>query len=183
MRTEGLEDKIMTKREFETLLLTLESTAALLARAAAELAEDRVRQRGTAGGFSLVEHVWHLADLEREGYGARIRRLLTEEEPRLLNFDGDRAARERVYHRRDLAEGLLAFTAARTRNIQTLRDLSPDDWKRTGEQEGVGLVALADVPRMMAEHDRAHGIEIAELVRELRDGVIPRNARPVSAVA
>jgi hypothetical protein len=35
----------------------------------------------------------------------------------------------------------------------------------------------------MAEHDRAHGIEIAELVRELRDGVVPRNARPVSAVA
>ena len=173
----------MNKRELETLLLTLESTPALLARAAVELHEDRVRQRGTAGRFSLVEHVWHLADLEREGYGARIRRLLTEQEPQLLNFDGDRVARERVYHRRDLAEGLLAFTAARTRNLQTLRELSPADWKRTGEQEGIGIVALADVPRMMAEHDRVHGIEIAELVREIRDGVVPQEAPPASAVA
>jgi DinB superfamily len=178
-----LEHTIMNRRELETVLLTLESTPALLAHAAAELAEDRVRQRGTAGGFSLVEHVWHLADLEREGYGARIRRLLTEEEPQLLNFDGDRVARERIYNRRDLVEGLLAFTAARLRNLETLRGLSPADWKRTGEQEGIGLVALADVPRMMAEHDRAHGIEIAELVREIRDGIVSANARPVSAVA
>ncbi len=173
----------MTNRELETLLLTLESTPALLARAASELPEDMVRQRGTARGFSLVEHVWHLADLEREGYGTRIRRLLTEDEPRLSNFDGDRVARERLYQRRDLAEGLLAFTSARTRNLQTLRDLSPSDWNRTGEQEGVGVVALADVPLMMAEHDRAHGLEVAELVRVIRDGVAPRGEPPISAVA
>ncbi|HSD72121.1 MAG TPA: DinB family protein [Thermoanaerobaculia bacterium] len=173
----------MTKRELETLLLTLESTPALLARAAAELADDRVRQRGTAGRFSLVEHVWHLADLEREGYATRIRRLLTEDEPRLSNFDGDRIARERLYYRRDLAEGLLAFTAARMRNIQALREIGPSDWKRSGEQEGQGTVSLSDVPRMMAEHDRVHGVEIAELVRELRDGSAPGRERPVSAVA
>lgn len=173
----------MTKRELETLLLTLESTPALLARAATELADDRVRQRGTAGGFSFVEHVWHLADLEREGYAPRIRRLLTEDEPRLSNFDGGRAARERTYNRRDLAEGLLAFTGARTRNVQALREIAPPDWKRTGVQEGLGTVSLSDIPRMMAEHDREHGIEIAELVRELRDGSAPERHRPVSAVA
>jgi hypothetical protein len=173
----------MNKRELETLLLTLESTPALLARAAAELPEDTVRQRGTPGGFSFVEQVWHLADLEREAYGARIRRLLTEDEPRLSNFDGGRVARERQYQRRSLAEGLLAFTTARRRNIEALRDVSGADWKRSGEQEGVGTVTLADVPRMMAEHDRAHGEEIAALLREIRDGVVPGHAPRVSAVA
>src|SRR5688572_30494985 len=103
----------MNRRELETLLLTLESTAALLARAGTQLSEDTVRQRGTTGGFSLVEHVWHLADLEREGYAARIRRLLSEDEPVLSNFDGNRVARERLYERRNFAEGLIAFTEAR----------------------------------------------------------------------
>jgi DinB superfamily len=173
----------MNRRELETLLLTLESTPALLARAAAELPEDTVRQRGTTDGFSLVEHVWHLADLEREAYGTRIRRLLTEDRPYLSNFDGDRIARERLYQRRDLADGLLAFTTARTRNLQALREISASDWNRSGEQEGVGVVALSDIPRMMAEHDRVHGVEIAELVREVRDGIVPRGERPVSAVA
>jgi len=175
----------MNRRELETFFLTLESTPALLARAAAELPEDRVRQRGTAGGFSLVEHVWHLADLEREGYGARIRRLLTEDEPLLSNFEGDRIARERVYLRRDLAEGLLAFTTARTRNLQKLREATAEDWKRAGKQEGIGRIELSDVPRMMTEHDRAHGIEIAELVSELRDRIAPPPSRPpqISAFA
>jgi len=175
----------MNRRELETLFLTLESTPALLARAAAEVPEDGVRQRGTAGGFSLVEHVWHLADLEREAYGVRIRRLLTEDEPVLSNFEGDRVARERMYLRRDLAEGLLAFTTARTRNLQRLREVSAEDWKRAGRQEGIGRIELSDVPRMMTEHDRAHGVEIAELVAELRDRIVPPPSRPprVSAFA
>jgi hypothetical protein len=175
----------MNRRELETFFLTLESTPALLARAAAELPEDSVRHHGTAGGFSLVEHVWHLADLEREAYAVRIRRLLTEDEPHLSNFDGDRVARERLYQRRDLAEGLLAFTLSRTRNLQRLREVSMDEWKRAGEQEGVGRVELSDVPRMMTEHDRMHGVEIADLVRELRDRIVPPvpAARQVSAFA
>lgn len=173
----------MNRRELETLFLTLESTSALLAKAASELPEDRVRQRGTTGGFSFVEHVWHLADLEREGYGVRIRLLLSEDEPHLSNFDGERVARERIYQRRDLADGLLAFAAARTRNLQMLRDVSNGDWTRTAEQEGVGPVALGDIPRMMVEHDRAHEQEIVDLVRELRFGTVPSGARPVSAVA
>lgn len=175
----------MNRRELETLFLTLESTPALLARAAAELPEDSVRHHGTAGGFSLVEHVWHLADLEREAYAVRIRRLLTEDEPQLSNFDGNRVAGERLYQRRDLAEGLLAFTLARTRNLQRLREVSSDEWNRAGEQEGVGRVELSAVPRMMTEHDRLHGVEIADLVREIRDRIVPpaQQHRQVSAVA
>jgi hypothetical protein len=173
----------MNRRELETLFLTLESTPALLAKAAADLPEDRVRQRGAMGGFSFVEHVWHLADLEREGYGVRIRRLLSEDEPLLSNFDGERVANERLYQRRDLADGLLAFASARMRNLQLLRDVPNGDWTRTAEQEGIGAVALGDIPRMMVEHDRAHGEEIAALFREIRDGVVPAHAPRASAVA
>lgn len=173
----------MNRRELETLFLTLESTPALLAKAALDLPEDRVRQRGTTGGFSFVEHVWHLADLEREGYGVRIRRLLSEDEPLLSNFDGERIANERVYQRRDLADGLLAFATARVRNLQILRSVSSGDWARTAKQEGIGAVALGDIPRMMVEHDRAHEREIAGLIRDLRFGIAPSGRRPVSAVA
>ena len=58
----------MNRRKLETLLLTLESTPALVARAAAQLDASQARRAPAAGLFSLVEHVWHLADLEREGY-------------------------------------------------------------------------------------------------------------------
>ena len=47
---------------------------ALLRDVAAALA-DVTQRRPAAGGFAFVEHAWHLADLEREGYGTRISRL------------------------------------------------------------------------------------------------------------
>ena len=158
----------MNRRQLETLLLTLESTPLLLARAADGIPADQVRRRPAGGGFSFVEHVWHLADLEREGYGVRIRRLVTENEPSLANFDGGRAARERQYQDRDLGEGLAAFAAARRRNLEKLRTASRSDWKRRGVQESAGQVALADIPRMMAEHDRTHTQEVADLFAEIR---------------
>jgi hypothetical protein len=173
----------MNRRDFETLLLTLESTPALLSRAAQECSPREAARRPTVGGFSLLEHVWHLADLEREAYGSRIRRLLTEEEPSLANFDGDRVARERGYQSRNLAEGLAAFDRARRRNVERLRAVPAAAWKRAGVQESIGQITLADVPRLMAEHDRAHTDEIRGLLAHLRTGRVLENPRQTSAVA
>ena len=51
------------------------------------------RTPGPAGEFSPVEQVWHLADLEAEGFGLRIRRLRSESAPVLADFDGSKVAR------------------------------------------------------------------------------------------
>jgi hypothetical protein len=157
----------MNRREFETLLLTLESTPALLERAAASLPGACARRRPAAGGFSFVENVWHLADLEREGFGVRIRRILSEEVPALPNFDGDHLARERDYQRRSVEAGLFAFADARRVNLEALSAVSAAEWERTGVQEQVGTVTLADLPRRMAEHDRGHTSDVAALLEEV----------------
>ena len=172
----------MKRRKLETLLLTLESTYSLLAEAAASLSREESRWKPEDGGFSLVENVWHLADLEQEAYAVRIRRILTEHDPSLLNFDGDRVARERAYNDRDLAEGLAVFAQNRARNIEILRGLSRADWKRDAVQESVGRVSLEDIPRMMVEHDRSHTQEIRDLLAHLNDGQ-PLGDRPSSVVA
>ena len=172
----------MKRRKLETLLLTLESTPSLFARAAVSLTREEVRWKPQDGGFSLLENVWHLADLEQEAFGLRIRRILSEEEPTLSNFDGERIARERVYNDRDLAEGLVSFAQSRAHNVEILRGLSRSDWKRVATQESVGRIALDDIPRLMAEHDIAHTTEIRNLLAHLKDG-LPLEKSPTSAVA
>lgn len=172
----------MNRKELETLLLTLESTPALITRAAARLSAEEARQRPADGAFSLIENVWHLADLEQEGYAERIRGILAEEDPFLSDFNGDRIARERNYQSRDLVRGLTLFANARERNLETLRSLSPSRWKRTGKQEGIGRVTLGDVARMMAEHDRSHTRDIADLIARLR-GNSDLQSRSASVVA
>ena len=174
---------MMTRRDLETLLLTLESTPALLRRAAASFPPGQVRMRPARGGFSFVENVWHLADLEREGYGVRIARILGEDNPALENFDGDRMARERGYQEKDIERGLALFTRARAANLDVLRRLAGTQWDRSGSQEGVGRITLADIPRMMAEHDRSHGDEIGDLVSLVRGAPVGKRSHGGSAVA
>lgn len=173
----------MTRRDLETLLLTLESTSALLARAAECFSARQARVRPPRGGFSFVENVWHLADLEREGYGVRIARILAEENPGLENFDGEQVARDRNYQDKDVARGIAAFTRAREANLQALRRALPAEWDRPGSQQGVGRVTLADMPRMMAEHDRSHGDEIADLLGLVRGAPCTGKPHGKSAVA
>jgi DinB family protein len=160
----------MNRRKLETLLLTLESTPALLEEAAEGLSLHQASCKPEGGGFSFRENVWHLADLECEGFATRIHRILAEDEPSLADFDGDRLARERRYNDRDLAEGLAAFREARARNVEALRRAARSDWKRRAQQEVVGRISLEDLPRQMAQHDAAHTREIAGLIANLREG-------------
>jgi len=114
---------------------------------------------------SPVEQCWHLADLECEGYAVRLRRLRDENDPALPDFDGAKIARERDYKGKSLAAGIAAFRAARAANVAALRALAPEQWLRRGTQEGVGAIALCDLPAMMREHDAAHREEIEEWER------------------
>lgn len=133
-----------------------------LREAFASLTPVETRTPGPVGAFSPVEQVWHLADLEREGFGVRIRRLRLETNPFLPDFDGAKIAQERNYRALSLAEGLLAFEAAREANLRTLETLSSEEWLRSGTQEGVGSVSLCDMPALLHQHDQAHVAEIEE---------------------
>jgi len=144
----------------EKLMAGLEQMPAFVAAAFADLPPSRHAEPGRDGTFSPVEQAWHLADLEDMGFTERIRRLRTESHPHLPDFAGDVVARERDYKALSLSEGIAAFRRARARNLSALRSLTREEWTRRGEQEGVGAVALCDLPTMMAAHDEGHRREI-----------------------
>lgn len=152
---------------FPELLAALGAMPALLREVAAALNGPALRRRPAAGAFAFVEHAWHLADLEREGYGARIHRLLAETTPALPDFDGDRIARERDYLAGDAGLALEVFAQARARNLERLAALDAAALARSGTQEGVGEVTLGRLPQMMAAHDVGHLTELAALVEGL----------------
>ena len=151
--------------EREELLASLDEMPEFLQSTFARLSAERILTRGPEETFSPVEQVWHLADLEREGFGRRIRRLLTECEPHLPDFDGERVAAERNYRGLSLNEGLRAFAEARQKNIELLRTIETERWFLSGTQEGIGKVSLCDIPGFMLQHDTAHRIEIEEWKR------------------
>jgi hypothetical protein len=151
----------MTDVARDELLATLADMTSYLPATFAALTAEEQRTQGPAGAWSPVEQVWHLADLEREGFGERLRRMLHEDAPQLPDFDGTQVALDRRYRERALADGIAAFVAARRANLELLRTLDGAAWSRTGEQAGIGQVSVCDLPAFMAQHDESHRAEIA----------------------
>jgi DinB family protein len=156
----------LNRQERQAVIGPLAAMPDFLDASFGELSAIEAAVPGSDGTPSPVEQCWHLADLEREGYGSRIRRLLDEPDPVLPDFDGARMARERNYLMRPLSDALAAFRAARAENLAALRQAQAGDWLRAGVQEGLGPVALCDIPHMMAEHDEAHREEIGSWLRD-----------------
>ncbi len=144
----------------EELLESLSRMKKFLFDTFSSLSVEEASAPGPEGAFSPVEQIWHLADLEREGFGVRIRRLQSESHPYLPDFDGDGIAIERNYRSLSLLEGLRSFEEARDANLRVLSSLSSQAWFRVGTQEGVGPVSLCDMPVFILQHDRAHIAEI-----------------------
>jgi DinB superfamily len=130
-------------------------------------AGPHLRVRSRDGHFAMVEQLCHLGDLEREGYGARIERLLSGEPAEWDDFDGEAVARERSYLEQNSDHALQRFIEARATNIARLNTATDDDWQRRGLHRGLGEVTLRRIAEMMVEHDRSHEAEIENLLAEL----------------
>lgn len=144
----------------------LDTFPLLLRRLSELIPPEQWTNRGT-GAFSLVEQAWHLADLEVEGYGVRLTRILSEDVPELPDFRGDIIAAERDYQHLPLEPALELFATARAANLARLASATEEQRARTGEQAGVGTVTFARVAEMMAEHDASHVAELLTLCHDL----------------
>ena len=160
-----MEENQMTLEEFQGLVNELEATPLMIQRLADDLAEGDVRWKPTVEEWSVVEHVCHLKDIEQEGYTVRIRKLLHETQPYLEDIDGAQLALTRSYNTQDFETALRAFTDARQRNVESIRDLPLEQLNRSGMFETVGPVTLGKLLLMMREHDQGH----VEDIRSLRE--------------
>ncbi len=145
----------------QDLLAELEAMPAFLKETFAGLSTGQLALPGPKGLFSPVEQVWHLADLEVEGFGVRIDLLRRERDPELPDFEGAAVAAARNHRSLSIEAGLQTFKAARMDNLRKLREIAPEEWQRSGIQQHLGRVSLCDIPSMVRQHDAAHRQEIA----------------------
>ena len=149
--------------DLRDLIEFLEETPVACRKLAQGLADADLRRKPAGDQFSFVENACHLRDIEVEGYGARIRRLLAEDRPQLPDVDGGRLARERDYNSQDFGAALAAFERARAENLSAVGRLSPEQLGRAGTLEGVGQITLGKLLHLMREHDEAHRQELTAL--------------------
>lgn len=142
------------------LATTADAVAALLKA----LPADAGYSRPAAGGFSLVEHLAHLADLETLGWRPRFERILHEKRPRLPGVDGDRLAAERNYQAHPWRGAARRFCAERRRSLALLKRYDAEVLQRPVTFAGARTRAGGVVAAAVA-HDLDHRPAMAETWR------------------
>jgi hypothetical protein len=152
-----------TSETFAELIAGLARMPEVVAKLVGDLPAHVIRTKPSADEFSALENICHLRDIEIEGYSARIKRILAEDQPKLPDIDGARLAIERDYNNQEVSEAMASLTLVRQQNVSVLRQLDEDQFERTGDLEGVGRVTIGKLLLMMREHDDSHVEELQRI--------------------
>jgi hypothetical protein len=142
--------------DFATLIQFLRQTSQRISELIDGLSDLELRYKPSESEFSALENICHLRDLEVQGYTPRIRRMIEEAGPLLLDFDGARVAAESNYNGEQPERALGAFALARAENARVLNGLTFEQLEREGSLDGVGNITLRRLAELMREHDEGH---------------------------
>lgn len=132
----------------------------------ARFPEAQWTRRPDGTGFSLVEHVCHLRDLDAVFTG-RVRAIRTARLPVIESVDGSALAKRRDYLHQSLEDAEKVFRRSRQRLCASLRKLKRAQLGLCGLRDGVRRMTLEELVRELLDHDRTHCLEMDELAAEL----------------
>lgn len=140
----------------------LADTARLVDRLRHALPPRQGYAQPAGGGFSLAQHLWHLADVEQFGWAQRFERLLVEPHPVLPGVDGDRLALERRYQQRPWRGAAARFIGQRRRTLAALARCDAATLRRPVVFSGQRATGAEMLAALLA-HDHEHRVEMAAL--------------------
>ena len=134
---------------------------------------DSMRKPGV-GKLSLAEHLWHLRDMERDVFGARMRQVLAEDDPRLVPLDVEQHEDRDLEHADEsLSDVVSSWEAARRENIALVASTTPEQWSRTLMHPLIGKATFLALVRRWGRHDAEHLRQIEILALNTRERNLP----------
>ena len=127
----------------------------LLRQSVAGLSTEQMRSRPVEGRWSVLEVVCHLADSE-QAWCHRIKRVIAEDRPLLIGYDESRFATTLGYDSREIEPELALMEAMRIQMAEILGRLPAIAWGRAGIHTERGLIHLAEMVQIEAEHVMHH---------------------------
>jgi uncharacterized damage-inducible protein DinB len=119
------------------------------------MSREQVLARPVPGKWSTLEVVCHLADFDPI-IADRMKRVIAEDEPKLLGADENRFAAALAYHARDLDEELSIIEQTRNQLARILRTLPESALTRVGVHNERGPVTLEKLLTTATNHIAHH---------------------------
>ncbi len=150
------------RRHFETLAATPQALKAAIKG----LPKKLLAWTPAPGKWSILEILCHLRDMERDAYLERYTRILSEDEPRLPDIDGESLAIVRDYRNQRAPDVVREWVALRRQTLQLLRKTGRAQWARAGVHPAYGRLTMEDLIRRHAiGNDEAHLAQIDAIKR------------------
>jgi hypothetical protein len=157
----------VTGRDRKPLLRQYREGPDRIAASVAGLTESELDYKPADGGWSPREVVHHTADSEMTS-AIRLRRLIAEDKPTILGYDGDQFARRLFYRERLVEPSLKAIRAVRESSASILERLQETDWNRAGTHSEIGPYSVEHWLEIYAVHCHEHAEQIERVVSETR---------------
>jgi uncharacterized damage-inducible protein DinB len=165
------------RRFFETLATTPQTLKASLKG----LSKKVLLWTPAPGKWSILEILCHMRDMEREAYIERYTRILSENEPKLPDLNGEAFAVLRGYRGQKAPEVVREWVALRRQTLQLLRKTGKAQWARAGVHATAGRLTMEDlIQRHAVGNDEAHLRQIEAIKR--RFAVLERLAAAPAAM-
>jgi uncharacterized damage-inducible protein DinB len=139
----------------QTLIQDYVAGAGQLRAAVAGLSREQLQARPIAGKWSTLEVVCHLADFDPI-LADRMKRVVAEDEPKLLGADENRFAAALAYHARDVEEELALIERTRSQLARILRTLPESALQRVGHHNERGPRTLEQLLQTAINHIPHH---------------------------
>jgi uncharacterized damage-inducible protein DinB len=139
---------------------------ALLGEAVQHLSSKQLDTPYREGGWSVRQIVHHFANSQLNWY-VRTKLTLTEDEPTIRPFDGDRWSDLEDAQRASVEPSLVLLTGLYERWVPLLQSLTPQEWSRRLYHPERGWMVLADTLPMHAWHGQHHTAQITALSRRM----------------
>lgn len=131
------------------------------------LPSDKLSWRPAEHQWSAHEVLSHVRDVQREVYGLRVRRILSEEKPSLELFDETRWQAEH-YHPQESAEAMLAeLRRDLEETLGIFEKLPAEAWERVGIHPELGPTTAEYWAFRMCAHTVEHLDQILDIHQQL----------------
>lgn len=132
---------------------------AVVAAALAGASDAELDVRPADGGWTAREVAHHIADSEITS-AIRLRRLIAEDEPEIVGYDGNEFARRLYYTSRPVGAALAAISGVRAVTAEILDRLTEAEWQRKGSHNEHPSYGVYEWLEIYAEHCHEHADQI-----------------------
>ena len=147
----------------KTLIATLEAAPGIIIGLVREVPPQNLKRRPALDKWSAHEHACHIST-GHAIFLSRLELMLSDPHPQIKSMEPSPDEEAGSLLSVDLDEALRGYVRERALVVKRLKELSPEDWQRTGEHEAFSHYSVHIMFRHMLIHEMHHAYRIDELM-------------------